>query len=77
MLQVQEIDLLKLHPWEDNPRLNDHAVDAVADNKTAEVIKIRDNTSYTQFDQYLKHLIDTLCAKYGFTNRVLNWYRGA
>ncbi|MDD5190242.1 MAG: hypothetical protein PHE50_04275, partial [Dehalococcoidales bacterium] len=42
-----------------------------------EVMKIRNNTPYSQFDQYLKHLIDTLCTKYGFTNRVLNWYRGA
>jgi len=30
MLQVQEIELSRLHPWEDNPRLNEHAVDAVA-----------------------------------------------
>ncbi len=29
MLQVQEVEIEKLHPWEDNPRLNDHAVDAV------------------------------------------------
>jgi ParB/RepB/Spo0J family partition protein len=32
MLQVQEIEIEKLHPWEDNPRLNDHAVDAVAES---------------------------------------------
>lgn len=30
MVQVQEIELDKLHPWEDNPRINDHAVTAVA-----------------------------------------------
>jgi ParB family chromosome partitioning protein len=30
MLQVQEIELEKLHPWEDNPRINDHAVTAVS-----------------------------------------------
>ncbi|MBI4267114.1 MAG: ParB N-terminal domain-containing protein [Chloroflexi bacterium] len=32
MLQVHEIELAKLHPWEDNPRLNDHAVHAVAES---------------------------------------------
>jgi DNA modification methylase len=32
MLQVQEIELGKLNPWEDNPRLNEHAVDAVAES---------------------------------------------
>ena len=32
MLQVQEIEVIKLHPWEDNPRLNDHVVDAVAES---------------------------------------------
>jgi ParB family chromosome partitioning protein len=32
MLQVQEIEIEKLHPWEDNPRLNDHAVDTVAES---------------------------------------------
>ena len=32
MLQVQEIELTGLHPWEDNPRLNEHAVVAVADS---------------------------------------------
>ena len=30
MLEVKEIDLKNLHPWEDNPRVNDYAVDAVA-----------------------------------------------
>ena len=30
MLQVKEIELDKLVPWEGNPRLNEHAVDAVA-----------------------------------------------
>lgn len=29
MLQVSEIELSRLRPWEDNPRLNDHAVGAV------------------------------------------------
>jgi hypothetical protein len=42
-----------------------------------EVIKIKDNLPYEQFDQYLKNLIESLCAKYGFYNKVLNWYRGA
>lgn len=32
MLQVEEIEPSKLHPWKDNPRLNDHAVDAVAES---------------------------------------------
>jgi site-specific DNA-methyltransferase (adenine-specific) len=32
MLQIQEIDLARLRPWEDNPRRNDHAVDAVAES---------------------------------------------
>jgi len=32
MLQVQEIETGKLHPWEGNPRLNEHAVDAVAES---------------------------------------------
>ena len=30
MLEVQELNVSTLRPWEDNPRLNDHAVDAVA-----------------------------------------------
>jgi hypothetical protein len=42
-----------------------------------EVIKINDNIPYERFDQYLKHLIDTLCTSNGFCSRVLNWYRGA
>ena len=32
MLQVEEIELDKLIPWEGNPRLNEHAVDAVAES---------------------------------------------
>ena len=32
MLKVQEIETGKLHPWEGNPRLNEHAVDAVAES---------------------------------------------
>ena len=32
MLNVQEIETSRLKPWEGNPRLNDHAVDAVADS---------------------------------------------
>jgi DNA modification methylase len=32
MLQVQEVELGKLNPWEDNPRLNEHAVNAVAES---------------------------------------------
>jgi DNA modification methylase len=31
-LQIQEIEIEKLHPWENNPRLNDYAVDAVAES---------------------------------------------
>ena len=30
MLKFEEIEISDLHPWEDNPRLNDCAVDAVA-----------------------------------------------
>ena len=30
MLEVQELNVSTLKPWQDNPRLNDHAVDAVA-----------------------------------------------
>ena len=30
MLQVKEIETDKLRPWDKNPRINDHAVDAVA-----------------------------------------------
>jgi len=30
MLSVQEIEVERLKPWKDNPRLNEHAVDAVA-----------------------------------------------
>ena len=32
MLEVKEIELVDLHPWDDNPRLNEHAVDAVAES---------------------------------------------
>ena len=28
-MQIQDIELKKLKPWEKNPRINDHAVDAV------------------------------------------------
>jgi hypothetical protein len=30
MLNVEEIEVQRLKPWKDNPRLNEHAVDAVA-----------------------------------------------
>jgi len=30
MLQIEEFSPLDLHPWEQNPRINDHAVDVVA-----------------------------------------------
>ena len=30
MLEVKEININNLHPWEKNPRINDHAVDSVA-----------------------------------------------
>jgi ParB/RepB/Spo0J family partition protein len=32
MLQVIEVEITKLKPWEDNPRLNSQAVDAVAES---------------------------------------------
>ncbi|MBI4332735.1 MAG: ParB N-terminal domain-containing protein, partial [Chloroflexi bacterium] len=32
MLEVKEINLTNLRAWENNPRLNDHAVDAVAES---------------------------------------------
>jgi len=32
MLAVQEIQLVNLHPWEGNPRFNEHAVDAVVES---------------------------------------------
>jgi len=32
MLEVKEIELVDLYPWDDNPRLNEHAVDAVAES---------------------------------------------
>ena len=32
MLEVKEIELVNLHPWDDNPRLNEHAVDAVVES---------------------------------------------
>ena len=32
MLQIQEIELKKLCPWQDNPRVNEHAVVAVAES---------------------------------------------
>ena len=42
-----------------------------------ETIKVQDDSQYRDFDQYVKYLIDTLCARHGFQNTVLNWYRGA
>jgi hypothetical protein len=38
---------------------------------------IQDDSRYRDFDQYVKHLVDALCIRYGFTNKVINWYRGA
>ena len=32
MLEVKEINVDDLHPWEDNPRLNDHGVNAVVES---------------------------------------------
>ncbi|MBI4282026.1 MAG: ParB N-terminal domain-containing protein [Chloroflexi bacterium] len=32
MLQIQEIEHASLRPWKDNPRRNDHAMDAVAES---------------------------------------------
>jgi hypothetical protein len=40
-------------------------------------IKIKDDSQYRNSDQYMKHLIDTLCDRHGFTNNILNWHRGA
>ncbi len=31
-LQVQDMEIEKIHPWEANPRLNDQAMDAVAES---------------------------------------------
>ena len=42
-----------------------------------EAIKVKDDSQYRDFDQYIKHLIDTLCTMHGFNNRTINWYRGA
>jgi len=42
-----------------------------------EIIKIKDDSQYRDFDQYIKHLIDNLCNMYGFNNKIINWYRGA
>ena len=42
-----------------------------------EVIKVQDDSQYRDFDQYVKHLIDTLCTTHGFNNKIINWYRGA
>lgn len=43
-------------------------------NKT---IKIRDNSHYRDFDKYVEHLINTLCSRHGFSNKIINWHRGA
>ena len=32
MLKIQQMDPFALKPWEDNPRINDEAVDAVAES---------------------------------------------
>ena len=42
-----------------------------------EVLKIKDDSQYRDFDRYVKHLVNTLCDRHGFYNKVLNWYRGA
>jgi hypothetical protein len=42
-----------------------------------EMIPIRDDSQYINFDQYVKHLLDTLCKQHGFDNKIINWYRGA
>jgi hypothetical protein len=34
-MQIQQIDLKKLKPWEKNPRINDHAVESVAESISA------------------------------------------
>jgi site-specific DNA-methyltransferase (adenine-specific) len=35
MLEVREVEVSKLKPWEKNPRINDHAVEAVAGSITS------------------------------------------
>lgn len=42
-----------------------------------ETIKVKDDSQYRDFDQYVKHLINTLCNMHGFNNDIINWYRGA
>ena len=42
-----------------------------------EMIKVKNDSRYRDFDQYVKHLVDTLCTRYGFDNKIINWYRGA
>ncbi len=34
-MQIQQIELKKLKPWEKNPRINDHAVESVAESISA------------------------------------------
>ncbi len=34
-MQIQQVELKKLKPWEKNPRINDHAVDEVAESISA------------------------------------------
>jgi hypothetical protein len=41
------------------------------------MIKVKDDSVYRDFDQYVKHLIDVLCIKHGFTNKIISWYYGA
>jgi hypothetical protein len=42
-----------------------------------EMISITSDSQYRDFDLYVKHLIDTLCKRHGFVNKIINWYRGA
>ena len=32
-MEVQQVEVGKLKPWDNNPRINDHAVDAVAEHQ--------------------------------------------
>ena len=42
-----------------------------------EVMQVKDDSLYRDFDIYVKHLVDTLCTRYGFNSKIINWYRGA
>jgi len=56
MLKVQQIEPSKLKPWENNPRINDKAVDAVA-------------KSIRSFGFNVPILCDQELTNYGFSRR--------